>query len=167
MFAGLPRNVATVLTALIRRDSAVPRSCVRTWFRITPLDTGISKLKSDRYLQLAESAQLDFLIRKGLMGTMLKRRYAFVNGAQLIRFTRAIPVLARVAVDTRVLWADAKWAWFSHALSVGEVPCAEVIVKMKFKRGTLTVAPAELLGDFGDTQPEALRHWDAALAASR
>ena len=165
MLAGLPRNLATVVAALVQRDSAPAQSCVRAWFHITPLDTGLSKLKSDRYLQLAEAAQLDFLIRTGLMRTMLARRYAFVNGAQLVRFARPVAVFSRVSIDTRVVWADAKWAWFSHALSVRDTHCAEVLVKMKFKHGARTVTPAELLGEFNGPLPEPLRRWDETLAA--
>jgi hypothetical protein len=49
---------------------------------------------------------------------------------------------------------------------VGTALHAEVFVKMKFKRGALTIVPAEMLGAFSDPKPVMLQRWDDALAAS-
>ncbi|MGQ2978536.1 MAG: thioesterase family protein [Polaromonas sp.] len=164
--SGLLRNLLTLLRALRHSRSVDPQSRTLVHFRVTPLDTGIATLKSDRYLQMAESAQLDFGIRTGLLPDMLRRRYSFVNASQLVRFARPVRLFDRVAVTSKVIHADARCAYFQHVFSVGSLVHAEVLVKMKFKKGRLTIAPTELLGDFSDPKPVLLQHWDDALAAA-
>lgn len=163
--AGLLRNLCTLLGALPRYRSAAPRDEVTSWFRVTPFDTGIATLKSDRYLQLAESAQLDFMVRTGLIAQTLKNDWQFVNAAQLIRFGRPIRVFNQVQVETRILYADGKCAYFTHAFLVAGELHADVLVKMKFKQGRLTIAPATLLGEFPGDKPRELQRWDDTLAA--
>lgn len=164
--SGLLRNLLTILCALWHVRSAQPQSPTLVHFRVTPLDTGIATLKSDRYLQMAESAQLDYVIRTGLLGVMLRRGCSFVNASQLVRFSRPVRLFSRVAVASRLVYADARCAYFHHVFSVGTAVHAEVFVKMKFKKGRLTIAPAELLGDFSGAKPALLQHWDDALAAA-
>ncbi|MBI2771086.1 MAG: thioesterase family protein [Burkholderiales bacterium] len=164
--SGLLRNLVTLVLALFQRGSVQPHGVATAWFRVTPLDTGLLTLKSDKYFQLAESAQVDFLIKAGLAGRMRAERCSFVNAAQMVRFARPVRLFSRVRVDTRVLYADGKCAWFSHAFSVAGVACAEVLVKMKFKRGRETVPPELVLGAFRGARPASVLHWDEALAAS-
>jgi acyl-CoA thioesterase FadM len=164
--SGLLRNLLTVIGALWQKRIADPQSRTLVHFRVTPFDTGISTLKSDRYLQMAEAAQLDYVIRTGLLRVMLRQRYSFVNASQLVRFARPVRLFDRVAVTSQVIYADARCAYFHHVFSVGTALHAEVFVKMKFKRGALTIVPAEMLGAFSDPKPVMLQRWDDALAAS-
>jgi acyl-CoA thioesterase FadM len=163
--SGLLRNLLALLLALFHRGSTSPQGTTTAWFRVTPFDTGLLTLKSDKYLQLAESAQVDFLVRAGLAGRMRAQRCSFVNAAQMVRFARPVRLFERVRVDTRVVFADGKCAWFSHMFSVGGVHCAEVLVKMKFKNGKITVPPAQVLGAFPAAMPAMLERWEEALAA--
>jgi hypothetical protein len=50
--------------------------------------------------------------------------------------------------------------------TVGTLLHADVFVKMKFKKGRLTIAPAELLGSFAGPGPAWLQQWDDTLAAA-
>lgn len=70
----------------------------------------------------------------------------------------------RVRVDTHIAYADAKHAWFCHTFHHGPVQCAEVLVKMKFKRGALTVPPCELIGVVAGPPPAFVQAWDETLA---
>ncbi|MDP3412687.1 MAG: hypothetical protein Q8S16_05740 [Polaromonas sp.] len=162
--SGLLRNLLTLIGALWHHRSADPQSCTVVRFLVTPLDTGIATLKSDRYLQMAEAAQLDYGIKTGLLCVMLRQRYSFVNASQLVRFARPVRLFSRVAVTSQVIHADAKCAYFQHVFTVGSLPHAEVFVKMKFKKGRLTIAPGELLGNFDGPKPAWLQHWDDTLA---
>jgi acyl-CoA thioesterase FadM len=164
--SGLLRNLLTLAGALWPTRSVEPQSRTVVHFRVTPFDTGIATLKSDRYLQMAESAQLDYVIRTGLLRVMLRRRYSFVNAAQMVRFARPVRLLDRVAVASQVIHADGRCAYFQHVFTVGSLLCAEVFVKMKFKKGRLTVDPGELLGRFEDPKPAWLQQWDETLAAA-
>lgn len=164
--AGLLRNLLTLLVALWHYRSVRPQSRTRLGFIVTPLDTGLATLKSDRYLQMAESAQLDHLVRTGLVRDMLRKGYSFVNASQLVRFARPVRLFNRVAVTSQVVFADGKCAYFHHVFTVGPTLHAEVFVKMKFKKGGLTITPAELLGSFSGAKPAMLQHWDDALAGA-
>ena len=163
--SGLLRNLLTLLAAWPRRGSAAPDARVSAWFHVTPLDTGIATLKSDRYLQIAEAAQLDYLLQTGLMGRILKNRWQFVNASQLVKFMRPVRMFDRIRVDSQVVYADAKCAWFRHSFVVHDATHAEVLVKMKFKSGPVTVAPSEVLGAFTGGKPAGLQQWDETLDA--
>lgn len=162
--AGLLRNILTLLWALLRPGGARPADRLVTRFRVTPLDIGLSRLKSDRYLQLTEAAQLDFLVRTGLIGTLMRHRYNFVNASATVRYARPITLLSRVSVASRVAYIDARFAYFEHRFEVAGAECACVLIKMKFKQGRRTIEPAQVLGPVGAAQkPEHLQRWDDLL----
>ena len=162
--SGFFRNFFTVLAALWRQKQA-PGSTVSSWFFITPLDTGLATLKSDKYLQLAESAQMDYLIRTGLVRKLLTSGYRFVNAAQLVKFSKPVRLFSRVRVETAVAYADTKCAYFVHRFHVGPDKHAEVLVKMKFKKGPVTVPADALLGSCSGEKPAWALRWDDTLAA--
>lgn len=165
MMGGLLRNVLTLLLASLRRERKAPDQMLSARFLVTPLDVGVIKLKSDRYLRLTEAAQIDFLVRTGLFGTLMRRRYAFVNASVLIRFTAPIKLFSWLTIESRVLYHDARVTYLEHVFLSGAVRCACVLVKMKFKHGRHTIAPPALLGSAGCTdKPDYLQAWDDALA---
>ena len=164
--SGSLRNLLTVLWALWHYQSAAPQSRTVARFFVTPFDTGLTTLKSDKYLQLAESAQIDYLIKTGLIREMLAKGYSFVNASQLVRFVKPVRFFSRVTVDSQLVYADDKCAYFCHTFLVKQIKHAKVFVKMKFKKGPVTIAPAELLGAFSGAKPLFVQRWDAALVAA-
>ena len=144
--SGIWRNFLTFLFALFKRDSSIMQSGCTCTFWVTPFDVGIHTLKSDKYLQLVEAAQLDFGLRSGLLGRMRQARCAMVNVEQLVQFNRPIKLFDRVYVQTNIVFADAKFVHFLHAFSVKGQPCASVSVQAKFKAGRMTQSAAELTG---------------------
>lgn len=161
--AGLLRNLLTLLRALASRQRHASGQTLVSRFRVMPWDAGIRRLKSDRYLHLAECAQLDFILRCGLGAALLRQGIGFVNAAQLIRFQRPVPLFARIEVHTRVLWLDERWAWFEHGFHSHGQPCACLLVKMKFKQGRHTLPPTRLLHCSSRERPHWLDDWDALL----
>lgn len=161
--AGLLRNLLTLLASVLGYGKLASSATVRTGFFVTPFDVGIATLKSDKYLQLAEAAQLDFVVRTGLVGAMLRQRCSFVNVSQLVRFARPIGLFARVHVDTEIAWWDDRCAYFSHRFSVGGQPHSHVWVKMKFKQGRLTLPPQTFIGSIDRPKPAPLDLWDRML----
>ena len=107
---GLARNLTTLVQALFAPKEQPPPSRVTSRFRVTPFDVGIRVLKSDRDLQLAEAAQLDFLVRTGCIGPVLRAGLGFVNASQLIRFARPIGLFQRDEEETSIVFADDKCA---------------------------------------------------------
>ena len=163
--SGLFRNFLTMLFALWRYNTVLPQARTSAWFFITPFDTGITTLKSDKYLQLAESAQVDYMVQTGLIKKTLASGYSFVNAAQMVKFIKPIRLFRRVRVETQVVCADDKCAWFRHSFYVGETRHAEVLVKMKFKNGAVTVAPGLLLGAIPGDKPCWTQQLEDLLAA--
>jgi acyl-CoA thioesterase FadM len=163
--AGFIRNFFTVLYALLSYASASPLSRIASHFWVTPFDTGLSKLKSDKYFQLAEAAQFDYMVKTGLIGHTFKHSIHFVNLAQMVKFSQPITLFSRVTVQSQVLYADDKQVYFSHALFAQGKQCAQVLVKMKFKQGAITMNPQTLLGSVTLPKPPALTLWDDALAS--
>lgn len=163
--AGLLRNALTLLLALLNRERKAPNERLSARFLVTPLDVGIAKLKSDRYLRLTEAAQIDFLVRAGLFGTLMRRRYGFVNASVLIRFAAPIKLFSRVTIESQVVYHDDRFTYLEHVFISGSVRCACVLVKMKFKHGRQTIDPGSLLGRVGcTTKPGYLQAWDDILA---
>jgi hypothetical protein len=165
--AGLLRNLFTLVRAIVSGTVLDARACVTCHFLATPFDCGTRVLKSDRYLQFAESAQLDFLVKTRLIGALLRSSVRFVNASQLVKFAKPIPVWHRIRVQTSIVYADEKCAYFSHVMFLREVRHAEVLVKMKFKKGGLTIAPAEIMGRLPDVKHEYIEAWNQMLEAMR
>jgi acyl-CoA thioesterase FadM len=163
--SGLLRNLLTLLQASLARGVVGAQSRVITHFRVTPLDCGIGTLKSDKYLQLAEAAQIDYLVRTGLFYTLLRGGVRFVNASQLVKFSRPVGMFQRVRMETAMVFADDKCAYFSHELFSGEHKHGEVLVKMKFKKGALTVRPGDLIDHAFAAKPASIDSWELALAA--
>lgn len=161
--SGLLRNLLTFLMALLAPRADSPLSTTVCSFRVMPWDVGVRVLKSDRYLLLAEAAQVDYMVKTGLWRRQLREGLGFVNAAQMVRFLRPIGLLQRVRVETAIVFADQRFAYFSHALFVGEAQHAEVLVKMKFKKGAITVPLTQLVAHTFVEKPHPLAHWDQAL----
>lgn len=142
--SGFWRNLLTLLVALFKRNPDILQTGCTCTFWVTPFDVGIRILKSDKYLQLAEAAQLDFGIRSGLLQRMRQARCAMVNVEQQVQFLKAIPLFSQVHVHTSIASADAKFVNFLHVFSLKGQHCASVTVKAKFKSGRITQSAADL-----------------------
>ena len=161
--SGLLRNLIAFFLGLRGYGSRATSDTVETWFWVTPFDSGIRVLKSDKYLQYAETAQLDYLLKVGRFFTVLRSGAGFVNLAQQVRFLQPVALFSRVRVETRLIYADDKCAYFHHALHGRAGLAAEVLVKMKFKQRGRTLAPATFLAFSFDAMPESVRSWESAL----
>lgn len=164
--AGLFRNIIAFIIGLLAHGRRAPADTTTARFLITPFDVGMSVLKSDKYLQLVEPAQMDYLLQVGRLFGILRTGARFVNLGQTVRFFRPIPVFSVVRIDTRIAYADEKCAFFASTLHVKGERAAEVLVKMKYKKRGVTVDPRSLLHvHFDSAAPASVRQWDAALAA--
>lgn len=80
----------------------------------------------------------------------------WVNLAQSARFERPLRLFVRYTVTTSIVCIDAKHAYFSHRFASARGMHAEVLVKAKFKVGSQTVPPRELLGEHSPEKPAAI-----------
>ncbi|HEX9172109.1 MAG TPA: hypothetical protein VF861_05555, partial [Telluria sp.] len=115
----------------------------------------------------AEAAQVDFLVRTRLFHTLLRDGVQFVNASQLVKFSRPVGMFQLVRMETAIVFADSKCTYFSHELFIGDHKHGEVLVKMKFKKGAITVRPGELIDHAFAAKPPSIDAWDLALAAMR
>ncbi|PTQ70042.1 thioesterase family protein [Pseudomonas sp. GV071] len=161
--SGLLRNLIAVVIGLLRQGRHGVADTVFSHFWVTPLDAGLKVLKSDKYLQYDETAQFDYLLQIGQFFPVLRAGASFVNVAQQVQFLRPVPLFSRVRVATRVLYANEKCAYFGHRIYAKDALAAEVLVKMKFKQGRATLAPATFLACSFTEMPAQVQRWEVAL----
>lgn len=163
--SGLLRNIIAFLLGLAAYGSKAIGSVTELKFWVTPFDAGIRVLKSDKYLQFAEAAQIDYLIKVGKIFKIMHAGASFVNVAQLVKFTRPVSIFSRIRVETQLIYADEKCAYFFHVMYTRDGLAAEVLVKMKFKMGRITVAPSAFLPLSFAAVPARVMGLESALAA--
>ena len=162
--SGLLRNIIAFFVGLVAFGSKTVEDVTEVKFWVTPFDSGIRVLKSDKYLQFAETAQVDYLLKTGKFFKILHGGASFVNVAQLVKFTKPISIFSRVRVETKLIYADNKCAYFSHAMHAQDFQAAEVLVKMKFKKGGITVAPFSFFPVSFTSVPAKVQVLEPALA---
>lgn len=74
-------------------------------------------------------------------------------------------MFSRVRVETRLIYADDKCAYFLHTIQAKGTLAAEVLVKMKFKKGRVTVTPRTFLLVHFASIPATVQRFESALAA--
>jgi acyl-CoA thioesterase FadM len=163
--SGLLRNLRVLSCSPLHPGKARPLEATTATFWATPFDCGLKILKSDKYFQFVESAQIDYLLKIGKFFSLLGAGISFVNLAQLAKFTAPIPMFSRVQISTRLIFANEKCAYFSHVFAVHGVRSAEVLVKVKFKRRGITIKPSEVLSQSFTTTPGSVQSWEVALSA--
>lgn len=161
--SGLLRNIIAFLLGLAAYGSKTIEGVTELNFWVTPFDSGIRVLKSDKYLQFAETAQLDYLIKVGKLFAIINAGASFVNVAQIVKFSRQVSIFSCVRVETQLIYADEKCAYFSHLLHTHKGQAAEVLVKMKFKMGRITVPPSSFLPMSFSAIPASILGFESAL----
>jgi len=63
--SGLLRNLIAFVIGLFAYGSKAVEDATEVKFLVTPFDGGVRVLKSDKYLQFAETAQVDYLLKTG------------------------------------------------------------------------------------------------------
>lgn len=154
------RLLLTAVPALLARNQPLC-DALACQFRVTPWDVGISTLKSDRYFSIAEAAQVDFMIRAGLLGYFWRENIRWVNVAQASRFLRPLRLFQGFTVLTRISCVDERHAYLSHTFMAGGQVHAEVFVKVKFKSGRLTVPPQRFWPHAPEVRTSAVNSLDA------
>ena len=122
-------------------------------------------MKSDKYLQFVEAAQVDYLVRTRLFHTLFRDGWRFVNVSQLIKFARPVEMFRRVRIEIASVFADSKRAYFSYDFILGNHKHGEVLVKMNFKMESIKIRPGELIDHAFAAKPACIDTWGLALHA--
>lgn len=160
------RLLLTVAQALLGGRNP-PDAAVSCRFRVMPWDVGVATFKSDRYFTVADAAQFDFAIRAGLLRHALREGVRWINLAQACHFERPLRLFQPFDVITTVACVDERHGYFSHRFETPGHLHAEVLVKVKFKQGRLTLAPQRYFPKAPTSRSAAIEALDALDAAAR
>lgn len=137
--------------------------------RVWPGDLDINlHLNNARYLLAADLGRLDWWVRAGWWGRMLRHGWTPVAGDVSARYSRSLQPFERYSLQTRLLGWDDKWFFIEHRFVVGARICAVVTVRyLLLARHGERPRPIEALRAFGVEQaaprlPDWVAQWDAA-----
>lgn len=145
-----------------RRLAPLGESVIRLRVWPNDLDTNLH-MNNGRYLTIMDLGRLDFIVRTGLGGIMLRRRWRPMVGSAVIRFRRGLGPFERYELKTRVVWWDDKWFWIEQRFERQGGVAAIGAVKGLFRQPTGNVPTPEVLGVLGVSErPKCMPDWIAA-----
>lgn len=151
------RLIRQLITSRFRpRQGVLDPAVLR--MRVWPTDLDINlHLTNSRYLALMDLGRIELLLRIGVMGKVLKRRWLPVISIATLRFRREIGPFERFTLHTRLLGWDEKWFYMEQRFETGRGVAAVGIVKGLF-RGPKGNVPSQQL--------VALTGYDGAMVKS-
>lgn len=145
----------------------------RMTFRVWPNDCDINlHLNNGRYLTFMDLGRMHLLAQIGLLGVMLRRRWAPVLSAAEISFIRPLPPFRKFELVSRLLTWDDKYFYMEQRFLVGERLCAVALVKGLFLQRRERVDSKTVLAALGldliaPDMPEIVRHWNDLSALKK
>ncbi len=135
-------------------------------FRVWPTDLDINlHMTNARYLSMMDLGRTDLLIRAGMLGTVMKKRWLPVVGNVHIRFRRSLQPFQRFTLKTRLLCWDEKWFYMEQRIESDRGLHSVAYVRGLF-RGREGSVPSERLLQDVDYQgasplfPPEVAHWE-------
>jgi acyl-CoA thioesterase FadM len=138
----------------------------RVSFRVWPNDCDINlHLNNGRYLTFMDLGRIHLIAQVGLLGGLLRRRWAPVLSAAEISFIRPIQPLRKFDLVTRLLTWDEKYFYIEQRFIVAGRLHAVGMVKGLFLRGRERVESRAVLEALGLDRaapdlPAVVRHWN-------
>jgi acyl-CoA thioesterase FadM len=103
-------------------------------FRVWPGDLDINlHMNNGRYLALMDLGRLDLIIRMGLLGALIRRRWRPMVGSEFIRFRRGLRPFQRFTLRTRIVTWDEKWVFIRQSFEVEGRAVALGVIKGLFR----------------------------------
>jgi len=138
------RLILQLITSRFRPRQAVLDAAVLR-MRVWPTDLDINlHLTNSRYLALMDLGRIELLLRLGVMGKVLKRRWLPVVSIATLRFRREINPFERFTLHTRLIGWDEKWFYMEQRFETARGVAAIGIVKGLF-RGPAGNVPSQQL----------------------
>lgn len=114
--------------------------------RVLPTDLDINfHLTNSRYLALMDLGRIELMLRTGLLGALIRRRWLPVVSSASLRFRREINPFQRYTLNTRLLGWDEKWFYIEQRFETARGLAAIGIVKGLFRGPKGNVPTDELL----------------------
>jgi acyl-CoA thioesterase FadM len=159
------------LLPFVRRQSLLDAG--RVAFRVWPNDCDINlHLNNGRYLTFMDLGRVHLLAQTGLLGKLLKNRWAPVLSAAEINYIRPIRPFQRFDLATRLLTWDEKYFYMEQRFVASGRLCAVALVKGLFLHrrervpSRVILAALRLDPDAPD-MPEVVRHWNDLAALKK
>ena len=114
--------------------------------RVLPTDLDINfHLTNSRYLALMDLGRIELMLRTGLFGEVIRRRWLPVVSNASLRFRREINPFQRYTLNSRLLGWDEKWFYIEQRFETARGLAAIGIVKGLFRGPKGNVPTDELL----------------------
>ncbi|TVO68181.1 thioesterase family protein [Sedimenticola selenatireducens] len=140
------RLIFQLITSRFRPQQSILDAAVLQ-MRVWPTDLDINRhLTNSRYLALMDLGRIELMLRTGMMGKVLKRRWLPVVSIATLRFRREISPFERFSLHTRLLGWDEKWFYMEQRFETARGVAAVGIVKGLFRGPKGNVPSQELVG---------------------
>lgn len=141
--------------------------------RVWPHDCDLNlHMNNGRYLSLMDLGRLHLLGQMGLLGVLVRRRWAPVLAGAEINYIRPLAPFAAFDLTSRIAYWDDKYFFVEQGFSVAGRLCAHATVKGLFVAKRVPVPTAAVMAVLPQAptrppMPPRLAHWDALLAAKK
>jgi len=126
------------------RQALMSTVFLRLWVLPTDLDINLH-LTNSRYLAFMDLGRIELMLRSGLFGKVIRRRWLPVVSTASLRFRREIGVFQRINLSTRLLGWDEKWFYMEQRFETDQGVAAIGIVKGLFRGPKGNVPTRQLL----------------------
>ncbi|MEX1098857.1 MAG: acyl-CoA thioesterase [Bacteriovoracaceae bacterium] len=134
-FAILIKNLFHSETARIHEETSLK-------MRVLPNDLDLNMhMNNGRFLTVMDIGRTDFIMKMGLLKTMLKEKWGGVATAVNVVFLKPLNLFDKYELRTKLLSWDEDWFYLEQNFFRGEVFVASAIVKGAFLKGKKRLAP--------------------------
>ncbi|MDK2777418.1 MAG: thioesterase family protein [Pseudomonadota bacterium] len=124
-------------------------------FRVMPWDCDLNiHLTNTRYPAWLDLARTDFFLRIGAMGLFVRHGWRSVLASQTLTFIREIPPLARVDIESRVLYWDQKYFYMEHRFLVKGRLHAKALARIAVLKKGRVCSLGAMLSDMNGELPQ-------------
>ena len=138
--------VKALLRERIRNATDASVVSLRVW----PTDLDLAgHVNNGRYATIMDLGRLDLLVRRGLLGSLIRHRWRPLVGSSVLRFEKSLGPFARYDLHTRLVCWDDKWFFFEQLFEKRGEVCVRALVKTVVKSPAGTVRPSDVLRSAG------------------
>lgn len=139
--------------------------------RVLPTDLDLlGHMTNARFFSVLDLGRLDLLFRSGLLGLVIRKRWAPVVAGCDVRFRRALRPFERFWVESRLAGWDDRWLYLEQTIHCRRGVAASAMVRGSIVAGGQALVPATVMADAGLADaapdlPERFRAWRDAEPA--
>jgi len=144
------RLLVVLLKALLRGRIRNATDASVVSLRVWPTDLDLAgHMNNGRYATIMDLGRLDLLVRRGLLGPLVRHGWRPLVGASVLRFEKSLGPFARYDLHSRLVCWDDKWFFFEQRFERRGEVCVRALVKTIVKSAAGTVRPADVLRSVG------------------